>query len=70
MNFNLYSSNKLEDLAAIFRRMIFDRPGPDPFVPETVVVQTQGMATWLEQEMARDGSIMANFDMPLLQGLI
>ena len=70
MNFNLYSSNKLEDLAAIFRRMIFDRPGPDPFVPETVVVQTQGMATWLEQEMARDGSIMANFDMPFLQSFI
>lgn len=62
--FYLVQSNHLESL---FRRMmeILVHPLADPLVPETIVVQNQGMARWLSQRMAIHAGIAANVDFPL-----
>lgn len=60
----LVQSNQLESL---FRGMMDILAGPlaDPFVPETIVVQNQGMARWLSQRIALHSGIAANIDFPL-----
>ena len=64
MQFYLYTGNKLERLAEKFGELIFSAPPADVFAPETVVVQTQGMAAWLKQRIGGEGRIAANFDTP------
>ncbi len=64
MRFFLYTGNKLERLAEKFGELIFSSPPADVFAPETVVVQTQGMAAWLKLHLGGDGRIAANFDTP------
>lgn len=64
MQFYLYTGNKLERLAEKFGELMFSAPPSDVFAPETVVVQTQGMAAWLKQQLGGEGRIAANFDTP------
>ena len=44
MKFYLYTGNKLERLAEKFISLVCGSLPADVFTPETVVVQTQGMA--------------------------
>ncbi|MDR0932175.1 MAG: exodeoxyribonuclease V subunit gamma [Victivallales bacterium] len=64
MGFCLYTGNKLERLAERFIEIISAKPPQDPFTPEIVVVQTQGMASWLKLKVGDRGRIAANFDTP------
>ncbi|OQX17518.1 MAG: exodeoxyribonuclease V subunit gamma [Desulfobulbaceae bacterium A2] len=61
---HLYRSNRLEHLAEHLTALV-SVPLPDPFAPETVVVQNLGMARWLEQQLAERRGIAANIDFPL-----
>lgn len=61
---HLVQSNHLEILADRLIEVLAV-PGPDPFVPETVVVQNTGMARWLSQQIAERTGIAANIDFPL-----
>ena len=70
MSFFLYPGNQLETLAGIYCRRIFCDPGSDPMEQETVVVQTQGMAAYLRQFIARRCGIAANMAMPFPEGFI
>ncbi len=70
MSFFLYPGNRLETLAGIYCRRIYCDPGSDPVEQETVVVQTQGMAAYLRQFIARRCGIAANMSMPFPEGFI
>lgn len=70
MSFHLYTGNKLERLAGLYRRAVFDHPSADPFTPETIVIQTRGMADWLTQFLAADSGIAANLDLPYLENFV
>ncbi len=69
MGFELYTGNRLEVLAEKFVSGIY-LSGGDPMRPETVIVQTQGMATWLKLFTGRAGAIAANLNMPFLNSFI
>ena len=70
MSFRLYTGNKLERLAEKFVEIIAASPPHDVFAPETVVVQTQGMASWLKLRIGDGGRIAANIDTPFLVNFI
>lgn len=70
MGFHLYSSNKAEILAEQLAENIYLRPEGDLFEPETVVVQTQGMAAWLKLELGEKAPIAANLKFPFLNAFI
>ncbi|OQX11008.1 MAG: exodeoxyribonuclease V subunit gamma [Desulfobulbaceae bacterium A2] len=61
---HLHRSNHLERLADRLAELVAV-PLPDPFMPETVVVQHLGMARWLEQRLALRLHLAANLDFPL-----
>lgn len=63
MSFHLYSSNRLEELADALAGVTGVAPLP-PFVPETVVVQSGGMARWLSYRLAERQGICAHLDCP------
>lgn len=57
---NLFQSNKMSALARAFcARQEHD---PDPFKPETVIVQSYGLGQWLKLEVAEYQGISANMD--------
>ncbi len=60
----VYHSNRLECLAGELGRTLAE-PVAGPLVPETVVVQSPGMARWLYQRLAARQGIAANIDFPL-----
>lgn len=60
----LHQSNRLESLVNELLTVL-DTPLPDPFQPETIVVQNPGMARWLSLQIAEKKNIAANFDYPL-----
>ena len=70
MGFYLYTGNKLERLADVFCTHVYMRPGRGWLVPETVVVQTQGMAAWLRLKLAESSPVAANLDFPFLNAFI
>lgn len=70
MSFFLYPGNQLETLAGIYCRRIHQDIGSDPMEQETVIVQTQGMAAYLRQFIARSSGIAANISMPFPEGFI
>ena len=57
--FYLFTGNKLEILAEKYREHIYEQPVSDPMYDEVVVVQTQGMAAYLKQYLARHSGIAA-----------
>ena len=61
--FHLHRSNRLESLAGTIGR-VMRTPLGSPFVPETVVVQSQGMARWLKLELAARLGIAAHIRFP------
>lgn len=63
--FTVYHSNQLDILKTLAAALIEGRPLSDPFQPEVVLVQSTGMAQWLQMELAAHFSIAANIEFPL-----
>lgn len=59
-----YHSNRLEVLAEALA-MVTDQPLSDPFGAEILVVQNQGMARWINQQVAERIGVSARLDYPL-----
>ncbi|XBS71973.1 exodeoxyribonuclease V subunit gamma [Acerihabitans sp. KWT182] len=63
--FRIYHSNQLDLLKSLAAALIEGQPLPDPFQPEVILVQSSGMAQWLQMELASRFGIAANFEFPL-----
>jgi exodeoxyribonuclease V gamma subunit len=61
----VYHSNRLDVLEAIMEFIVEGQPLPDPFQPEVVLVQSTGMAQWLQMTLAQKFGIAANIEFPL-----
>lgn len=72
MGFYLYTGNKLEKLAELFREQVYARQADETawLTPETVVIQTQGMGAWLKLELAKSAPLAANLNFPFLNKFI
>ncbi len=62
-NLRLYTSNRLENLAESLAEGV-RRPPRSPLEPETILVQSQGMARWLKLQLARHHGICSNCRFP------
>ncbi len=62
----LHTSNRLERLADRLAELIADRLR-SPLLPEIVVVQSNGMRRWLEQQIAERQGICSNVQFPFPQ---
>ena len=63
--FRVYHSNQLDILKTLMVTLISRQPLQDPFQPETILVQSPGMAQWLQIELAAHFGIAANLHFPL-----
>ena len=61
----VYHSNRLDVLEELMEYLIEQHPQPDPFDPEVVLVQSTGMAQWLQMTLAKKFGISANIEFPL-----
>lgn len=68
--FTVYHSNQLEILKTIVATIINDMPLCDPLQPEVIIVQSTGMAQWMQMELAQQFGIAANIKFPLLASFI
>ncbi|MFB6422140.1 MAG: exodeoxyribonuclease V subunit gamma [Candidatus Malihini olakiniferum] len=62
--FRVYHSNQLNVLKALMVTLMSSQPLRDPFQPETILVQSAGMAQWLQIELAAHFGISANLHFP------
>ncbi|MDT8335052.1 MAG: exodeoxyribonuclease V subunit gamma, partial [Desulfurivibrionaceae bacterium] len=65
----LYTSNRLEKLAAVFAELVAAAPLP-PLIPETVILQSGGMARWLNMRLAERLGVSANMVFPFPNGFV
>ena len=63
--FQVYHSNQLSLLKDLLVALMQQSPLENPFDNETVLVQSPGMAQWLQLEVAAATGIAANIDFPL-----
>ncbi|WP_455648024.1 exodeoxyribonuclease V subunit gamma [Lonepinella koalarum] len=63
--FIIYHSNNLELQKDILCELIKLDPLDDPFSSETILVQSPGMAQWLQLQLAAKQGIAANFHFPM-----
>lgn len=63
--FTVYHSNQLDLLTNLTAALIAGRPLRDPFQPEVILVQSNGMAQWIQMELATHFGIAANIEFPL-----
>ncbi|OOF70355.1 exodeoxyribonuclease V subunit gamma [Rodentibacter caecimuris] len=63
--FITYSSNYLENHLNILSDLLTNSPPKDPFQSETILVQSPGMAQWLQMELAKQQNITANLHFPM-----
>ncbi|MGC1098858.1 exodeoxyribonuclease V subunit gamma [Pantoea agglomerans] len=63
--FHVYHSNQLDMLKILAAEVIKRKPLDDPFASEMVLVQSPGMAQWLQMELAQTFGIAANIEFPL-----
>ncbi|MEC5318445.1 exodeoxyribonuclease V subunit gamma [Brenneria populi subsp. brevivirga] len=63
--FRVYHSNQLDILKLLMVELIKRQPLADPFQQEVVLVQSPGMAQWLQIELAEHFGIAANIHFPL-----
>ncbi|MCT4708464.1 exodeoxyribonuclease V subunit gamma [Enterobacteriaceae bacterium H16N7] len=61
----VYHSNRLDVLETLMEYIVEGQPLPDPFQPEVVLVQSTGMAQWLQMTLAQKFGIAANIAFPL-----
>ena len=62
--FTVYYSNDLNALASMFIQHQKISPNSDPFTEETILVQSVGMAQWLQMEIAEQTGIAGNYNFP------
>ncbi len=62
--FRLYHSNDLDVLKELLVHEM-QQGDNDPFIPEQILVQSQGMAHWLKLQIAESLGIAANIEFPL-----
>lgn len=65
----LYTSNRIENLASAFADLTMAAPLP-PLAPETVVLQSGGMARWLNMQLAERLGVSANIVFPFPNGFV
>ncbi|WP_369789841.1 exodeoxyribonuclease V subunit gamma [Rouxiella sp. WC2420] len=63
--FTVYHSNQLDLLKMLTTSLIEGRPLDNPFEQEVILVQSPGMAQWLQMELAQSFGIAANIAFPL-----
>lgn len=63
--FTVYHSNQLDVLKTLACWQIKNQPLRDPLCSEVVLVQSPGMAQWLQMSLAEEFKIAANIDFPL-----
>lgn len=63
--FRVYHSNQLDLLKRLMVELITRQPLQDPFQAETILVQSPGMAQWLQLALASHFGIAANLRFPL-----
>ncbi|TDO98924.1 exodeoxyribonuclease V subunit gamma [Marinomonas balearica] len=63
--FQLYTGNKLEDLSVLLAKILSVSPPKNVFQSECILVQTPGMAQWLNIRLAQLMSVSAGVDFPL-----
>lgn len=63
--FRVYHSNQLDLLKELMSALIEGQPLRDPFAEEVILVQSPGMAQWLQMQLAEQFSIAANIRFPL-----
>lgn len=63
--FTVYHSNQLDLLKTLTSALIARDPLTDPFQQEVVLVQSPGMAQWLQMQLAEQFGIAANVAFPL-----
>lgn len=61
----IYHSNRLDVLEEIIAFIIGQQPLADAFAPEVILVQSNGMAQWLQMTLAEKFTIAANMHFPL-----
>jgi len=61
----VYHSNRLDVLEALMEFIVEHEHPVDPFEPEMVLVQSTGMAQWLQMSFAQKFGIAANIAFPL-----
>ena len=61
----VYHSNRLDVLEALMEFIVERQRLDDPFMPEMVLVQSTGMAQWLQMTLAQRFGISANIEFPL-----
>ncbi|ULJ60738.1 exodeoxyribonuclease V subunit gamma [Wielerella bovis] len=65
----LYQSNRLENLAQMLATLHTSAPIANPFAPEHIIVQSQGMRRFISQYLAQHTGIAANLHFALPAGL-
>ena len=58
--FIVYYSNQLEKQKEILSSLFKSLPPEDPFQQDIILVQSPGMAQWLQIELAKETGISAN----------
>lgn len=61
----VYHSNRLDVLEALMEFIVEHERLDDPFEPEMILVQSTGMAQWLQMTLSQKFGIAANIDFPL-----
>ncbi|QGM80055.1 exodeoxyribonuclease V subunit gamma [Otariodibacter oris] len=61
---NVYYSNKLAQQKDILIQILKNDPNPNPFEPETILVQSVGMSQWLQLQIANELGIAGNVEFP------
>lgn len=61
----VYHSNRLDVLEALMEFIVEHDRLDDPFAPEVIMVQSTGMAQWLQMTLAQKFGIAANITFPL-----
>ncbi|ENB4431020.1 exodeoxyribonuclease V subunit gamma [Escherichia coli] len=61
----VYHSNRLDVLEALMEFIVERERLDDPFEPEMILVQSTGMAQWLQITLSQKFGIAANIDFPL-----
>lgn len=69
MGFNIYTSNRMENLVAALADLLAT-PLPDPLAAEQIIVQSRGMQRWLTMELARYFGVCANLACPFPNSFI
>lgn len=63
--FIVYYSNQLEKQKEILSSLFKSLPPEDPFQQDIILVQSPGMAQWLQIELAKETGISANLKFPM-----